>query len=424
MMINTNTAKSLNIILPNTNRALKEVLQNVSAKELEVLSSGKDISSVLDNILKKSSQNSSQDKQLLTLVKNNPTLKELGSISSTSKELLQTLKQDKNPLPLEKVLQGFLSDIKDISEKSLKTKIENSGIFLENKIKTLQTPKEEIRVILDNLSKTLQETKLPNIKSLNTQIKELLSSDLLKNTNSSDLLQKSKVDLTLLNDISKKVQTIVEKLSTSIGSNVDKSISPKDVIFTKETLSSVEKLQWLSKPENLLSQTQTKEMFSSDLKAVLLKTHEELANSSHPNKQEILKQIDKLTLAIDYNQLVSHLSNATSLYLPYSWDALEDGKLTIKEAKDDSFFTDIELKLKEYGELKIRLGMFEKNQLNINIRTQSSEFKKILQENMPQLRQQLFSVGIVAKEIRFIDENRSAYSDTAKELALGFEVKA
>ena len=423
-MININTAKSLNIILPNTNRALKEVLQNVSAKEFEVLSLGKDISSVLNTILKKSSQNPTQDKQLLTLVKNNPTLKDLGSISNISKELLQTLKQDKNPLPLEKVLQGFLSDIKDISEKSLKSKIENSGIFLENKIKTLQTPKTELRALLETLSKTLQETKLPNIKALNTQIKELLSSEILKNTNNTDILQKTKIDLPLLNDMSKKVQTLLEKLSRSIDSNVDKSISPKDVIFAKETLSQVQKLQWLSKPQELLSQTQTKEMFSSDLKAVLLKTHEELSSSSHPNKQEILKQIDKLTLAIDYNQLVSHLSDSTSLYLPYSWDALEDGKLTIKEAKDESFFTDIELKLKEYGELKIRLGMFEKNQLNINITTQSPEFKTILQKNLPQLRQQLFSVGIVAKDIRFMDENRGAYGEVSKDLALGFEVKA
>jgi len=423
-MINVNNSKSLNIILPNTNKALKEVLQNVSVKEFEALCSGKDISSVLNDILKKSSQNSAQDKQLLTLVKNNPTLKELGSISTTLKELLHTLKQDKSPLPLEKVLKNFLSDIKDISEKSLKTKIENSGIFLENKIKTLITPKQELKNILTELYKELQNTKLPDVKKLNSQIKNLLSSEILKDTNSSDLLAKTTLNLPLLKDMSKKVQTVLDKLSTSINSNVDKSISPHDTIFSKNSSILLSKLQTLSKPEHLLSQTQTKEMFSSDLKAVLLKTHEELSNSTHPNKQEILKQIDKLSLAIDYNQLVSHLSNTTSLYLPYSWDALQEGTLTIKKAKNDSFFTDIELKLKEYGELKIRLGIFEKNQLNINITTQSSEFKTILQKSMPQLRQQLFSVGIVAKDIRFMDENRTTYGDIQKELALGFEAKA
>lgn len=425
-MINVNNSKSLNIILPNTNKALKEVLQNVSLKEFEALSLGKDISSVLDTLLKKSAQNPQQDKQLLELVKNNPTLKNLGTISSTSKELLQTLKQDKTPLPLEKTLQNILSDIKDISEKNLQTKITDSGLFLENKIKNLQTPKQELSSLLTTLNESLKESKLPNIKALNTQIKELLSNDVLKNTNTPDLLSNIKNDTTLLGETSKKLQTILDKISTSIHSNVDKSIAPKDITFTKETQSNVQKLQWLNKPEQLLSQTQTKEMFNGDLKAVLLKTHEEISNSTHPNKQEILKQIDKLTLVIDYHQLVSHLSNSTSLYIPYSWDALEDGKLTIKQAKNDSFFTDIELKLKDYGELHLRLGMFESDQLNINIQTQNEEFKNILKENMPQLRQQLFSVGITAKNIRFIEENKvsSSYTQGSQELALGFEVKA
>lgn len=425
-MININTSKSLNIILPNTNKALKEVLDSASPKEFKALSLGKDLASVLDTILKQSNQNPTQDKVLLNLVKNNPTLKDLGNVSSTIKELLQALKQDKNPLPLEKVLQSFLSDIKDVSEKSLKTKIENSGLFLENKIKNLQTPKEELKSALSELSKTLQDTKLPNIKALNTQLKEILSSDIFKNTNSSDILGKTKIDLTLLSEVSKKVQVLIDKVTVSMSSVVDKSIAPKDVVFTKEVTTLVNKLQLLNKPEQLLSTTQIKEMFQGDLKAVLLKTHEEINNSNHPNKQELLKHIDKLTLQIDYHQLVSHLSNATSLYLPYSWDALEDGNISIKRLKDDSFFTDIELQLKEYGELNIRLGMFESNQLNINIKTQNSEFKNILQENMPQLRQQLASAGIVAKEIRFLDDNKTAttYESLLKDIALGFEVKA
>ena len=107
-MININTNKSLNIILPNTNKALKEVLENASPKEFKSLSLGKDLSSVLDTILKQSDNNPAQDKILLNLVKNNPTLKDLGNVSNTIKELLQTLKQDKNPLPLEKSLQSFL----------------------------------------------------------------------------------------------------------------------------------------------------------------------------------------------------------------------------------------------------------------------------------------------------------------------------
>lgn len=302
-MINTVSSQTLSIMTPNTNKALELVLKNVSPQELERLSQGKDLNSILNTLLQRSANDASQDQLLLNLLKNNTTLKDLGNVSSSIKDLLQLLKQDKNALPLEKTLTSFLSDIKDISEKGLKSKLENSGIFLENKIKNSQP-------------------------------------------------------------------------------------------------------------------------FSDDFKAILLKTHHELSNSNTVNRQEILKHVDKLLLQIDYYQLASHLSNATSLYVPYSWEGLEDGKMSIKNVNTEKFFTDIELRLKEYGELKLRLGLFEKNQLSININAESEELKSLLQENLPILKKQLFDAGITPKDIRFLDEKQSAYDDATQDIALGFEVKA
>ncbi|MEA2072547.1 MAG: flagellar hook-length control protein FliK [Campylobacterota bacterium] len=424
-MININTNKTLNIILPNTNKALKEVLESSSPKELQALSSGKDLKSIVNDILSQTSKNSSQDKMLLDLVKNNPTFKELGSVISSAKELLSLLKQDKSPLPLEKQLQNLLGNIKDINEKGLQSKIENSGLFLENKLKNIQTPREELRTLTTQLSTTLQDTKLPNLKAINAQLQELLNSDAFKSINSKELLTNVKVDIATLTQLSKSVGTLLDKITQRLDSPLDKSISPKDVLYSKDTQNLLDKLQLLNTPQKLQMQTKLQELFSNDLKSVLHKAQEELTNSNHPNKQELLKHIDKLSLQIDYHQLVSHLSNATSLYIPYSWDALEDGNITMKNLKDGKFFTDIELQLKEYGSLKLRLGMFEENQLNINITAQSSEFKKILQENMSQLRQQLYDVGITPKEIRFLDDkSANAYGGDSSGLALGFEVKA
>ena len=312
IMINFSLEKQLSILLPNTNKALAQVLKNATPKELSMLSKGKDLSSVLSSLLQKSEQNPAQNATLLSLLKNNPTLKELGSVTSTLKDLHQLLTQEKSPLPLEKILKNFTSGIQNISEKELKTKLQNSGVFLESKIKTqAQTP-------------------------------------------------------------------------------------------------------------------QLKDMFANDLKAALLKTQEELTNANNPNKQELLKQIEKLTLQIDYYQLGSHLSNASSIYLPYSWDALEDGNITLKKAKENRFFCDIELNLKEYGALNLRLGMFEQNQLSINITTQSQELKKKIQEHLSELKKQLISVGITPREIRFIEAlaTSSAYERSSEDLAMGFEVKA
>jgi len=426
-MINLNTSKTLNIVLPNTNKALNEVLKSITPQELETLSKGRDLKSIISTLLQQSANDSSGDKKLLSMLKSNPTLKELSSVSSSIKELHQTLQKEKNPLPIEKQLTSFLSNVKNISEEGLKTKIENSGLFLENKIKNLQTPQVALKSALTELSKILDATKLSNVQSINTQLKELLSSALFKNISNEDLLKTLKSDLSSLTSLSKNVQNVLEQLSQRLNSPLDKTIQPNDALFSKETKSIFDKINLLNKPELLQTQASAKELFSHDLKAVLLKAHEEVKNSSSPNKAELLKQIDKLTLQIDYHQLLSQLNNSTSLYIPYSWDALEDGNITIKSAKDDKFFTDIELNLKDYGELKLRLGMFETNQLNINISAQSKELKKILQDNIGTLKQQLIDVNIVPVSIRFLDDSPTiidAYNGYNQGLNAGFEVKA
>ena len=45
-MINLNTSKTLNIVLPNTNKALNEVVKSITPQELETLSKGRDLKSL------------------------------------------------------------------------------------------------------------------------------------------------------------------------------------------------------------------------------------------------------------------------------------------------------------------------------------------------------------------------------------------
>jgi flagellar hook-length control protein FliK len=409
-------------------------VQDLNPQELESISQGKDLKSIINSLLKQSSKDTSQDKLLLNLVKNNPTLKNLPSVQTSLKELIHSLSkekvstqetvkpelkqgqtpQEKQTQNLLKTLTKFLDQTQDMSKIPIKEKMENSGVFLESKIKNLQTPSQELKQGLQELSKALQTTQLPSTKEINSQIKII-----------EELFNPKHSDLKTLESLSKKIQALVDEIGKRVASPVDKAISKEDVIFTKDFKQVLEKVNLLNKPEQLLSQSKTKEIFSQDFKAVLLKAHEEVSNSSLPNKTELLKQIDKLTLQIDYHQLVSHLSNASSVYVPYSWDALEDGSISIKNTKNGKYFCDINLELKEYGELHLRLGMFEKNQLSINITTQNSEFKSMLQEGIPQLKKQLFSVGINPKDIRFLgDDTFNSYTDTSTNLQMGFEVKA
>ena len=77
-MINVSNNKKLDIILPNTNKALREVLKSATPKELETITQNKDLKSIINSLLQESSKNSASDKALLQLLKDNPTLKDLG----------------------------------------------------------------------------------------------------------------------------------------------------------------------------------------------------------------------------------------------------------------------------------------------------------------------------------------------------------
>jgi len=494
--IDNSTKKQLGIVLKNTNKALSKVLDDLSSKELKQVTQNKDIGTILNSLLKQSKENPSQNKILLNLVKNNPTLKDLGDIQTTIKTLLKDLKQIKKPslsqkqdelkqeitkenkievikqnpskqakIPqkqtdiqsykeqlqkeltkqhtdtiktiatkeqhtpqqnktIQQTIEKFLpkiSDPKEFKHTDIKNKLENSGIFLESKLKEIKDPKIDFRSTLIKFSNQLSQSKIPQIKTINTELKNLINQqELFKPTQ-----EIKNQDIKPLLEITKKTQTILEKTDRIMQSSIDKDIAPKDPIFSKPTHELFNKIKTLNTPKKLSFENHIKDVVSKDFKATLLKIHNEVSNSSLPNKTEILKHIDKLTMQIDYHQLLSHLSNSSAIYIPYSLDGVENGNITLKNSNDGRFFCDIELQLKEYGELFLRLGLFETNQLHINIKTQSQKLREKFQENLTELRQQLFKAGLNPRDIRFLDtQAEKNYNDDSQEIGTGFEVKA
>ena len=422
-MINLSLNKQLDIIVPNKNRALATILQQATPKELETLSKDKDLGSIMNSLLKESSQNHASDKTLLDLAKNNPTLKDLGNVSATLKDLINTLKSEKNPLPIETVLKNFLLEMKDISEPILREKFENSGIFLESKLKNVQNPQLELKTLLQTLEKSLAKSEIPIAKAVNENIKELLATPILKEASNDLLLQITKDDTAVLKQLSKSIERVVFGVNEVIKRSED---IKQDLPLQKEFSEVALKLSSFKDPQKLSVQENVREILSKDLKALLLQAGDEINKSSHPNQAEISKHVDKLLLQIDYYQLTSHLSNASSLYLPFSWDGFEEGNINIKKDKDDKFYCDIDLKLKEYGELKLKLTLYEKNQINIHIYSNNSEFKEIVKENIPLLRSALIESQITPREIRLFEavKKSSPYENQNSDIQLGFEVKA
>lgn len=528
-MINLVSSKKVDLILPNMNKALKEVLKDATPKQLESISSGKDLKSIMDGILKQSSIDNSNDKTLLNLVKNNPTLKSLGDVSTTIKDLLTTIKNDKNPLPIEQVLKNVLVDIKDVKDTQLKQKFENSGVFLESRLKDVKSPQIELKNILNNLQSTLSKSEFSSAQSILKDIRSLLATHLSEQSSSAkeipqvkelavkqDLpviaqkLKKIVVDLksaqnmaepihkpsvesainrlehltskSMLQNVQEfkypQIKDALENISMNLSrsftvetkgimdalnkifsalksveqniqnpklmlesfltkgldqeinkmtTNLKDLILKSDPVFSKEVNTVVHKLQTFTNPQNLNPQQNVKDILSNDFKALLSQATDEIAKSNHPNKTELLNHIDKLGLQIDNYQLVSHLSNASSLYLPFSWDAMKEGSIEIKKA-EDRFYCDIDLKLKDYGELKFKLTLYEKNQLNLHIYTTSKEFQNIVKENLPELRSAIIDVNVTPREIRIFEPKETnatmAYNNPSGSLESGFEVKA
>ena len=423
-MISLDVQKQLNIILPNTNKALKEVIKDATSKELLNLSQNKDLKSIMNSLLKQTRESSSSDKTLLNLLKNNPTLKNLGSISGNIKALLQSVQSDKNPLPIEKQLKSFLVNIKDLSEPILKEKIQNSGVFLESKLKNAQNPQVELKEILQTLTKELKSSKIFNVTVLNEKLTEILNTKPIANASNRallQLLQESSKDLTSL---SKTIKDVTKQLLEHQNNPANKA----DVINSKTVITQLHKLTNFDTPAKLTPNYHVEKITQEDIKAILAKTTEQLGKSDHPQKADILKHIDKLSLQIDYHQLVSHLSNASSLYIPFEWNEMKEGQISVKKEQDDKFTVDIDLKLQEYGELNIKLALYEKNQLNIRIYSNHQDFKNIIKENIASLRSSLIENGITPREIRLLDKNRqeapSPYEQNEQNIQVGFEVKA
>jgi len=423
ILTQTDLQKTLSIIATNTNKALLEVVKDLSPKELSSFTQTKDLSSLLNSLLKESSsQQSSQNKALLQLLKNSPTFKELSNVTTTLSELKNLL--DKNDLQntsnktsfkqLQSVLANLQENINAVDPKVLQSKLQNSGVFLESKLKNFQDPLTELSNKLTQLTQTLQKSQIPQIKNIASELTTLLSTKLPQ-------LTQDELPQTLT-----QIQNRLTQVEKTANLPLEKKMHPKDILFSAQVKKETsELLGFIQKPQNLSASQKIDTMLSEDLKAQLLQAKEEIQQTPINNKAELVKQIDKLLLQIDYYQLVSHLSQGSAIFIPYAFEMLEDGHIRLKKAKNRRFFCDIELTLKEYGQLNIRLGLFEAKDLSIHISTQSQELQALLEESLPQLKQNLFNAGLYPRDISFInkDQKQSRYETDSPDLQLGFEAK-
>lgn len=496
-MIPLSTDTRLKIILPNTNKALAQAIQNATPEQLSTLSEKKDLKSLLTSLFQEKLSTSKSDQTLLTILKNNTVFKTMGNVSDSLRTLLAELKSSPELTTKRAVLETFLKPTEALTPITLKKQIYNSGVFMESKIASAIQTIPNLKQTLENLSQLLSKSSSEESKLVLSHVKALLensplSQPIIDSNKIQTILPAVKMiseNLRLLvdkNDVlySKGIASLAQKLDSFSGSisltqeikttlndlyttllsskeneanavldeieHVLKTfnssseptkelnnlltllsnvIDSEDAENTKTLQTFAQTLGDLNSPEQLDSEALLDSALGEDLKSALMTLSEELNQSSDPKASELLEHVDKLLTQIDYHQLLSHLSASNSIYFPFEWDMLEEGSLSLKKNKDKKFYCEINLRLKEYGELDLMMGLYDENQLEIQAHAEKVELKNLLHENLSELRSALGNAGITPRAIRIFEKkevvavSNDSYSQKSLDSDFGFEVK-
>lgn len=512
MLVSNNNL--LNILLPNDNKVLKEALKEADSKTLEQLAKNStgSVGDVLKDLFENLKTGTKSNTNIESILKNSTVFKEMGNFPDSLSTILENLtSEEKNPT-LEKFkpqLENFLKNIKDLDANTLKTQLQNSGVFLESKM--TQTPNAKIENILNQVQNLIKDLNTPQAKQVNELISKLIQSpnsndfttnlktltnslEKLNNSIQSPQTQNISTSLNQLKNILNEASLTESKISnnavinTNTKENINlqtkelltqikneivqnpvlqtnKSIMPilenllkMDNLFAKneglinqpilsnistftsnfssnitplltnlkDTLENLEPnnthlqnqiskfiekiediIKELSNPATHKNQTQN---LDEDMKSILLKMQDELASKTDVKSQELSKQVDKLLTQIDYQQLLSLSSNSNSVYIPFLWDMLEDGNISMKKADEDKFYCQINLTLKDFGKVDLMLALYDKNKLDLTVYAQREHFKTAIRDNMQQLKIALNSVDLIPVNVKLLDlkeENKS-----------------
>ena len=434
--VDTTQAKQVNELLTKTFQ---------SSNTTELSSNLKTLTSSLQNL--SNTLNTSQTQNLSTLtnqlkefisngalveskVENNtanlnPQNKE--TITAQTKDLLTQIKNDliQNPSSINKdtlsqvqnlVKNMDMPEAKQINEVIAKIIQNPSSSDTSSNLRTLTSS-------LENLTNSLSTSQTQNKEAINAQTKDLLTQ--IKNELVQNPSIASKNTLTLIDNLLKmdnlfvkgeNIQNILNQNNIStFSNNFSSNLSPlltnlKESLETLNPNSTtvqthISKL--VENVENLIKDLANPKAQSSnisdDMKSILLQIQDEVSSKTDPKSQDLARQVDKLLTQIDYHQLASITSNSNNVYLPFFWEMLDEGNISMKKTDEDKFYCQINLTLKDFGKVDLMLAMYDKNKIDLTIYAQREHFKTAIRDNMQSLKVALNSVDLIPVNIKLLD---------------------
>lgn len=308
MLVSNNSL--LNVLLPNDNKALKEVLKEADSKTLQDMIKNKSVSvnDVLKNLFDDIRNGTKTNTNIENILKNTNAFKDLGSFSKSLTSVLSQIDSNSNLNKFKPSLESFLKNIVNIDENSLKEQINKSGVFLEAKIaqntqsKTLLSP--NIEKLLNQIQNLIKDINTPIAKQVNEIITKTLQQVPTSITNKSTENLKTLVPL---------LQNLVSTLENSDTKDLSKLTNQLKAIVSQGALleSKLDNLKTISSnniqaPQASTNQTNallnTKEQVNIETKQLLseIKTQFNLSNTNNPNASKVInEQIDNLLKSND-----------------------------------------------------------------------------------------------------------------------------
>ena len=361
--------------IPNIQTVIKQIDTLLQSNDLfsknQSLVEPKNLLSQLTNLneMKSVSAQNSNVSSLLTNLKN-----QIETISGLENKVLQNQSVQTEKTLLTKDINQTLGNLRNelLNVKNIDTKMANQIIDKMLNVQNLFT-KVEIPIDLKNLQQNIlnQTTNLNNFQSnFSSNINTLLLT-LKENINN---LAGTQTNLSSQQNIIKTV----EKLETIVNNFIQNS-SQQDRI------------------------SQQNNPLQNDMKTVLLQMQEELSGKTDIKSSDTLKQVEKMLTQVEYYQLLSLTSNSNSVYVPFIWDMLDDGSISMKKIDEEKFYCEINLSLKEFGQTRLLLALYDKNKLDLTIYASNENFKESVKENIVKLKQALNSVDLIPVNIKIID---------------------
>ncbi|WP_121626467.1 flagellar hook-length control protein FliK [Poseidonibacter antarcticus] len=290
MLVSNNSL--LNILLPNDNKALKDVLKQADSSTLEQMVKNKSISvnDILKNLFDDVKTRNKSNSTIENILKNSPIFKNLGSFSSSLSSMIKNIDEDSNLQKFKPLLENFSKNIQNLDANSLKEQLSKSGVFLESKIAQSNNQNSNLNTNLQKVLAQIQDL----VKDINTPQAKQINELIQKVLQSSDSIQQT----INLKNLSTSLQNLNNSLSTTQTTNLLTLKNQLNSIINDGNL--VE-----SKIENNSNNTNTnlKDQINTQIKDLLNQIKNELSQNPSLQNKNILNVIETL---LKTNDLFTH----------------------------------------------------------------------------------------------------------------------